>query len=107
MTIELITVREVHESLAHRGDPPVQLIDVRETDEIATGTVPGARHIPLGEVAARITEIDPERPIWAICRSGNRSGQAAEIWQAHGLRVRNMQGGMLAWHEAGYPVETR
>lgn len=102
MTVEQITVREVYDALAHTD---AQLIDVREADEVATGTVPGARHIPLGEVASRLEDIDPARPIWAICRSGNRSGQAAETWQANGFRVFNMAGGMLAWNAAGYPVE--
>lgn len=108
MAVELITVREVQDAVARGGSERIdaQLIDVRESNEVATGMVPGSRHIALGEIATRLDEIDPARPVWAICRSGNRSGQAAEILAANGYRVFNMQGGMLAWNEAGYTVET-
>ena len=49
------------------------LLDVREDDEWDAGHVPGAVHIPLGELGARHTELGRDRPLFVICRSGNRS----------------------------------
>lgn len=81
-----------------------QLIDVREDFEVAEGMIPGARHISLPTLSARLGEIDRSRPVIAVCRSGNRSSQATEILRAAGFRVDNMEGGMLAWQQAGLPI---
>ena len=53
------------------------VLDVREPFEYVAGHVPGAVHIPLGELGARYTELAQDRPLYVICRSGNRSGHAA------------------------------
>lgn len=90
--------------MRERLDGTDQLIDVREDFEVAEGTVPGAKHIPLGTLASRLNEIDRSRPVIAICRSGNRSRQATEMLEAAGFRVDNMEGGMVAWSQAGLPV---
>lgn len=75
-----------------------QLIDVREADEVAAGTLPGAIHIPLGEVPNRLDEIDRSRPVVLLCRSGGRSGQAAQFLTESGFGdVTNLTGGMLAY----------
>lgn len=74
-----------------------QLVDVREPDEVAGGTLPGARNIPLGELPDRLAELDPARRVVLLCRSGNRSGAAAEFLTASGFDdVVNLTGGMLA-----------
>jgi len=74
------------------------IIDVRESDEIATGTLPGAVHIPLGQIPSRTSEIDPTRPVALLCRSGARSGQAAAYLARSGFdEVINLDGGMLAY----------
>src|SRR5699024_3415961 len=75
----------------------LHLIDVREADEVAEGMIPGAVHIPLGEIAARASELDPSTPYIMICRSGGRSGRATEYLTAEGYDVTNMVGGMLDW----------
>lgn len=95
-----ITIAQVRERL----DSADQLIDVREDFEVAEGMVPGAKHIPLGTLASRLNEIDRSRPVIAICRSGNRSRQATQLLTAAGFRVDNMEGGMLAWSQAGLPI---
>lgn len=100
--MEIITVQTVN---AEREHTDAQLIDVRETHEVAEGMVPGSIHISLGELPQRLNEIDKNRPVWAICRSGNRSGQAAAILDQNGFRVFNMEGGMLAWNAANFPTE--
>jgi rhodanese-related sulfurtransferase len=76
------------------------MIDVREYDEVAQGMIPGAVHIPLGELPARIGEIEQAGEIILICRSGARSGRACEYLAMRGMQgVKNMAGGMLKWYE--------
>lgn len=78
-----------------------QLLDVRENFEIAEGMIPGAIHIPMGELNARLGEIDQARPIIVICRSGNRSARVAEVLNGAGFTADTMAGGMIAWQRAG------
>ncbi len=76
-----------------------QLVDVREPDELATGTLPGAVNIPLGELPNRIGELATDRRVVVFCRSGGRSTSAAEYLTANGFGdVVNLSGGMLAHH---------
>jgi rhodanese-related sulfurtransferase len=76
----------------------LQLIDVREVDEVAQGIIPGAKHIPLGELPSRHGEIDRNGEIILVCRSGNRSRKAYEYLQTLGFQgLKNMHGGMLEW----------
>ncbi len=78
-----------------------QLVDVREPEEVAAGTLPGAVNIPLGELPARVGELDRGRRVVLLCRSGGRSTQAAEFLSASGFGdVVNLAGGMLAWTDA-------
>ena len=77
-----------------------QLIDVREPDEVATGTLPGAVNIPLDSIPSRLTELDPNRRVVVLCRSGGRSTTAAEILTGAGFTdVVNLSGGMLAYDD--------
>jgi len=80
------------------------LVDVRENDEVAAGKIPTAIHIPLGELSARLGEIDRSRDVIAICRSGNRSSRATALLKDAGYKVDNMTGGMMAWQAAGLPT---
>ncbi len=80
------------------------LVDVREPEEWTAGHAPQAEHRPLGGLDP--AALDPELPVVAICRSGNRSGKAADLLAAAGVRVHNVAGGMKAWAEAGLPVVT-
>jgi rhodanese-related sulfurtransferase len=75
-----------------------QLVDVREPAEVAAGTIPGAMNIPLGELPVRLNELDRDRTVVLLCRSGGRSRQAARFLSAHGFAdVVNLSGGMLAY----------
>jgi rhodanese-related sulfurtransferase len=79
-------------------DAGTQLIDVREPDEVAQGTIAGAINIPLAQIPGRLDELDRERRVVLLCRSGNRSGQAAEFLTRAGFTdVVNLAGGMLAF----------
>ncbi|KKC47788.1 sulfurtransferase [Paenibacillus sp. VTT E-133280] len=77
----------------------LNLLDVREPDEWASGHVAGAKHIPLGQLTERLKELDPSKETIVICRSGNRSGLACELLSEKGFDVVNMTGGLNAWTE--------
>ena len=90
----------------HAGE--AQIVDVREAHEFTgpLGHIPGARHVALGELAARAGELDRDRPLVLVCRSGSRSAQATAMLAKAGFaRVANLAGGMLRWRAGGYAVE--
>lgn len=95
-----VSIDEIASALADG----VTLLDVREDDEWAAGHIEGAQHIPLGDVPARMSELDPDVPLWLICHSGGRSQRAAVYLNRNGFDVSNVADGMLAWVQAGRPV---
>ena len=81
------------------------VIDVRERGEWTRGHVPGARHIPLGQLAQAAATLPADRDLLLICQSGNRSARATELLQRAGFsQATNVAGGMGAWSRAGLPV---
>ena len=94
------------EYFAGREDAPVPVIDVREQDEWDAGHLAEATLVPLGELAERRHEFDPAAPLVIVCRSGRRSLVAADYLRQMGFhQARSLAGGMIAWAEAGLPVE--
>lgn len=89
---------------SHTGD--VQIVDVRWPNEWEAGRIEGAVHIPLDELEDRLDEIDRSRPVVTVCRTGSRSGQAAEELREGGFQAENLDGGMQAWADAGLQVTT-
>ncbi len=87
------------------GDAVV-LLDVREDDEWQRGHAPGAQHIPMGDVPARMAEIDAEAQLFVVCHAGGRSQRVAQYLARNGYEPVNIAGGMLAWAGAGRPVVT-
>jgi rhodanese-related sulfurtransferase len=81
------------------------VVDVREPFEFATGHIPGAILVPLGELERRATGLDKSRTIVAVCASGNRSGAASQFLAQQGFDVVNLQGGMMGWTHAGLPTK--
>jgi rhodanese-related sulfurtransferase len=79
-----------------RGDP-LTLLDVREDWELGVASVPGIVHIPMGQVADRLAELDRHKEIAVLCRSGRRSMEVARFLQQNGFRSVNVAGGILAW----------
>ncbi|MEF3303923.1 rhodanese-like domain-containing protein [Paenibacillus sp. GYB003] len=78
----------------------LNVVDVREDEEVAAGIIPGAKHIPLGQLPDRYGEIERTDEIVLVCRSGARSGRACDYLQSLGFAgVKNMTGGMLAWEK--------
>lgn len=99
---------EIEPAWVEENGAQVQIVDVREADEYAgpMGRVPGALHIPLGELAARAGELSADRPVVTVCRSGARSAQAIAILKKTGIeQAANMAGGMLRWRAQQLPTE--
>jgi rhodanese-related sulfurtransferase len=102
MSRDLTSPTGVHEHLDE-----IQLVDCREPYEWQAGRVVGSIHIPLNSImAGGGTELDKERPVAVICRSGNRSELAAMMLQARGYEAYNVEGGLEAWAAEGLPIET-
>ncbi|MBY0587949.1 rhodanese-like domain-containing protein [bacterium] len=81
------------------GNPPF-ILDVRNPDEFALGRIIGSSLIPLGELPARLGELDPDSEIVVHCKMGGRATQAQIFLQQHHFRdVKNLTGGILAWSE--------
>jgi rhodanese-related sulfurtransferase len=81
---------------------PINIIDVREVDEVKAGKIPNALHIPLGLVEFKKQDLDKLKEYIIVCRSGGRSARAAKFLEDYGFKVINMSGGMLEWNG---PVE--
>ena len=87
-------------------DESVVLLDVREDDEWQRGHAPGARHIPMGQIPARLDDIDPAAKLYVVCGVGGRSQRVAQYLAQNGYAPVNVSGGMVAWAGAGRPVIT-
>ncbi len=100
-----ITPVEVQQRLA-RGDR-LYLLDVREHEEYVEAHIPDSVLIPLGQLSRKLSSIPKDATIIAICRSGNRSGVAADMLRRAGYSdVLNLNGGIIAWARAGLPIVT-
>ena len=83
------------------------VLDVREPDEWAVSRIEGARHIPLGSLEDRLSEVPRDVPVLAYCGGGFRSASAASVLERHGIEsVMSIRGGFSAWADAGQPVVT-
>jgi len=103
-----VTVDVQTASDALSADEGAQIVDVREPDEWAeTGVPQGAVLIPLGDLESRAAaELTADKPVYVICRSGNRSQTGSDILVGQGFTdVYNVDGGINAWIAAGLPVE--
>jgi rhodanese-related sulfurtransferase len=99
-----VTPQSVQQRLAQ--NEPLLLLDVREPQEYAEAHIAGSTLIPLGQLSLRLNELPRDRPIVAVCRSGNRSGVAARLLTRAGFPpVQNLRGGIVAWARGGLPLQ--
>ena len=87
----------------------IQIIDVREADEVAVARIPNSVHIPLGQVVSRMAEIDPTRETVVHCKMGGRSAKAIEALKRSGFtgNLQNLTGGITAWSNDVDPTVPR
>lgn len=92
-----ITATELKQRL-DKGDD-IQIMDVREANELAIAKLPNSIHIPLAQVVNRMSEIDPNRETVVHCKMGGRSARAIEALQRSGFTgsLLNLKGGIIGW----------
>jgi len=85
---------------------PFMLLDVRTPEEYAAGHIAGAKLIPVQVLAEHLNEVPKGKQVYVYCHSGTRSARASKLLTANGFKnIENIEGGIVAWKEAGYPVE--
>ncbi|MBN2555643.1 MAG: rhodanese-like domain-containing protein [Anaerolineales bacterium] len=87
-------------------DEGALLIDVRTEEEFQAAHIPESLSLPLEQLEEQMEFIPSSLDIIVVCRSGNRSAEGRDILLAAGFpRVASMEGGIVDWAEAGYPLE--
>jgi rhodanese-related sulfurtransferase len=89
--------------MLERGE--IELIDVRDAEEWDGGHIAGARHVELADLTAEAETIDRERPVVFQCRGDGRSPMATDAFREAGYNAYTMEGGLVAWADAGLPLE--
>ncbi|UCH02593.1 MAG: rhodanese-like domain-containing protein [Candidatus Bathyarchaeota archaeon] len=98
-----ITVEQAKELID--TNPSLVVLDVRTEEEFLSEHIEGAKNIPVNDLVIRLTELNPNDEILVYCRKGNRSTQTAKILVQNGfLDFYHMDGGLVAWKQAGYPT---
>ena len=95
---------ELHDEWERDG---VQLLDVRDRNEWDERRIPGSVHVPYHDVRGVPEQLDGDRPIAALCSSGQRAAVAASLLKRHGAArvVHVVDGGVGTWERAGWPIE--
>jgi sulfur-carrier protein adenylyltransferase/sulfurtransferase len=95
--MEETTSTELKQRLDNGDD--IQIIDVREDNEVAIGSIPNSKHIPLAQVVNRMDEIDSNRETVVYCKMGGRSARAIDALQRSGFKGKlvNLKGGITGW----------
>lgn len=86
------------------GEQPF-ILDVREDEEYRAGHIVGAKHIPLHNLQQALKQLPQDTQIICVCFSGSRSGMAVTQLTRAGLNAINLQGGMMGWQRAGFPIQ--
>jgi rhodanese-related sulfurtransferase len=82
-----------------------QVVDLRDAEDFAKGSLPNARNIPAGKVAERVADLKKDKPVLLVCATGTSAGRTAAMLRSQGFSdVYVLGGGLAAWREAGLPV---
>lgn len=101
--VEAVSVEEAADLW---GQGKAILVDVREEHELAEGSIPGAKHVPLSRLRKSVPDLPQDKVILCICRSGRRSVPAARQFLKHGYtHVLSVRGGLKDWKRRGLPVK--
>jgi len=94
-----------HWKAGDKSPVPFVFIDVRTPEEYSESHIEGAKPIPLQQLEQRLAEVPKDKQVYLYCRSGKRSVAAATVLVKAGFtNIENVEGGITAWKEAGYPV---
>ena len=106
LPVESLNLLSVHKlkSALEQGEEML-ILDVRSDEEWESGHIRGARHIFVGHLEQRLSEVPKDKPVAVYCESGNRSGLAASILLRAGYpKVYSVPGSIAAWKAAGFPI---
>lgn len=93
------------EAITKLNQKGVLFVDVRENSEFTSGHIPGAKHIPMSQIANRAGELANAEEVVVVCASGSRSAAVCRHLAANGAKnLFNLEGGMMAWMRAGGKV---
>ncbi|WP_229693611.1 rhodanese-like domain-containing protein [Lentzea pudingi] len=101
MTVPSVEIADVPAQLPEGA----VLLDVREQDEWDAGHAPGALHVPMSEIGARLEEVPNDVQLYVVCRAGGRSARVTQYLNQTGWEAVNVEGGMQHWEAAGRPLE--
>lgn len=102
--MENVSAQSVQQKRENKED--IVILDVRTSGEHAEIYIPDTLHIPLDELPQRFEELPLNKEIYIYCASGNRSQSACVfLEQKSGVRVFNIEGGIMAWHAVGLPTK--
>jgi len=100
-----VSVEQAKEMIDSDPDSDIRVLDVRTENEYGAGHIGGAELVPLSELEQRTGELDKDDALLVYCKSGTRSAEASNILIQHEFEsVYNMEGGINAWVNAGYPI---
>lgn len=105
--ISVASLKEIID--AEKDNPAIDFVNVCTPAEYKEKTIPGTRNVPLDEIDQHIDEFREKKRIYIHCRSGKRGARAIERLSALGLSAEliNVEGGLLAWDEAGFPTDSQ
>ncbi len=104
-SIKELEAPELAQRLDDQSDD-IHVIDVREMNEFTRGTMPGAKAMPMASIPVRLNELQQDKELVIICRSGARSAQVCMFLQQQGFdKVFNLRGGLISWAQLGLPIE--
>nr|WP_213019633.1 rhodanese-like domain-containing protein [Bacillus pumilus] len=95
VSVKEISIEELKQKL-EQGEA-IQLVDVREDEEVVEGMIPEAVHIRMGDIPEKLDAFDQTQEYYIICRSGKRSENVCYFLEDQGYQATNVVGGMLAW----------
>lgn len=95
VSVKEISIEELKQKLEQ--EEAIQLVDVREDEEVAEGMIPEAVHIRMGDIPEKLDAFDQTQEYYIICRSGKRSENVCYFLEDQGYQATNVVGGMLAW----------
>lgn len=94
-----ITVTELAEKIT--SNDPINIVDVREDHEVALGVIPGAKHIPMGEIPNELDHFSKDQTYYIVCAGGVRSARVVDYLNDHDIDAVNIEGGMNEWGDDG------